>query len=218
MTPRAAPLVGRRLAAAQRLADPRLSILAAWVKLVRAWRGTPIAVPSGIESFSDWTVYQGKAWVEFIAQTQGLGRLGVRCTTVRRPSDIVLYRRSFKLLTPCWQCSGMRSGTSAVPGFGSAPKLIVTDLLIIDDFALDAMDPVESRDAYEIFIERHGAGSTIVTSNRGPDEWLATFADPVSAQSAIDRFTSNSYDLVIDGESYRSRLKPTLYPRQKEAN
>ena len=32
----------------------------------------------------------------------------------------------------------------------------------------------------------------IVTSNRGPDEWLATFADPVRAQSAIDRFTSNS--------------------------
>jgi DNA replication protein DnaC len=97
-------------------------------------------------------------------------------------------------------------------------KLIATDLLIIDDFALDAMDAVESRDAYEIFIERHRAGSTIVTSNRGPDEWLATFADPVRAQSAIDRFTSNSYDLVIEGESYRSRLKPKLHTRQKEAN
>jgi DNA replication protein DnaC len=96
-------------------------------------------------------------------------------------------------------------------------KLIATDLLIIDDFALDAMDTTESRDAYEILIERHRAGSIIITSNRGPDEWLATFADPVRAQSAIDRFTSNSYDLVIEGESYRGRLKPRLRPRQEEA-
>ncbi len=85
---------------------------------------------------------------------------------------------------------------------------LAVDLLIVDDFGLDAMDPQESRDAHEIITERHRAGSMIVTSNRGPDEWLATFADPVRAQAAIDRFTSNSYDLVIEGESYRARLKP----------
>ena len=96
-------------------------------------------------------------------------------------------------------------------------KLIAVELLIVDDFGLDTMDPAESRDAYEILTERHRAGSMIVTSNRGPDEWLATFADPVRAQSAIDRFTSNSYDLVIQGESYRPRLKPKFGPGQKEA-
>ena len=97
-------------------------------------------------------------------------------------------------------------------------KLLATDLLVLDDFGLDAMDTQESRDAYEIFTERHRAGSMIVTSNRGPDEWLATFADPVRAQSAVDRFTSNSYDLVIEGESYRARLKPTLSAARKEAH
>jgi DNA replication protein DnaC len=89
-------------------------------------------------------------------------------------------------------------------------KLIAVDLLIIDDVCLDAMDSTESRDLYEILTERHRSGSMVLTSNRGPDEWLATFADPVRAQSAVDRFTSNSYDLVIEGESYRRRLKPGL--------
>jgi DNA replication protein DnaC len=89
-------------------------------------------------------------------------------------------------------------------------KLLAPELLIVDDFALDVMDSQESRDAYEIFLERHRGGSMVITSNRGPDEWLATFADPVRAQSAIDRFTSSAFDLVIEGESYRSRLKPRL--------
>ncbi len=87
-------------------------------------------------------------------------------------------------------------------------KLLAVDLLIVDDFGLDAMDAQESRDTFEIMTERDRAGSVIVTSNRAPDEWLGTFADPMRAQAAIDRFTSNAYDLVIEGESYRARLKP----------
>ena len=98
-------------------------------------------------------------------------------------------------------------------------KLLAVDLLVIDDFGLDAMDNQESRDAYEIFTERHRAGSLVLTSNRGPDEWIATFADPLRAQSAVDRFTSNAYDLVIEGESYRGRLKPSFKtPARKESN
>jgi DNA replication protein DnaC len=89
-------------------------------------------------------------------------------------------------------------------------KLLVVDLLIVDDFGLDAMDATESRDAHELLTERDRKGSMIITSNRGPDEWLPTFADPMRAQAAIDRFTSNAFDLVIEGESYRGRLKPQL--------
>src|ERR1700736_1280054 len=89
-------------------------------------------------------------------------------------------------------------------------KVVAVDLLLLDDFAIDVLDTTESRDLYEILLERYRTSSIIVTSNRGPDEWLATFADPIRAQSALDRFTRNAYYLIIEGESYRPRLKPRV--------
>jgi len=92
-------------------------------------------------------------------------------------------------------------------------RLIAVDLLVLDDFGLDALDPTESRDVYEVLLERHQRRSTIVTSNRAPDEWLATMSDPLRAQSVIDRLTNAAYELVLDGESYRRRQKPSLKGR-----
>jgi DNA replication protein DnaC len=89
-------------------------------------------------------------------------------------------------------------------------ELCTIDLLIIDDFALEPMTREESRDVYQLFVERNARASTIVTSNRDTAEWLAVFDDTLLAQSAVDRFKNNAYDLIIDGESYRARLKPTL--------
>jgi len=47
--------------------------------------------------------------------------------------------------------------------------------------------------------------------------WLATFADPLRAQSAIDRLTGNAYDLLVEGESYRQRLKPSAQQPRSSA-
>lgn len=89
-------------------------------------------------------------------------------------------------------------------------KLIGADLLIIDDFALQALDATETADFYEIVVERHKAGATLLTSNRDPSEWLGMLADPLLAQSAVDRLQSAAWELVIEGESYRRRERPTL--------
>jgi DNA replication protein DnaC len=95
-------------------------------------------------------------------------------------------------------------------------RLIAADLLIIDDFALHALDTVATGDFYEIAVERHLSGATLLTSNREPIDWLGQLADPLLAQSAIDRLQSSAYELVIEGESYRRRQKPTISTKRKD--
>jgi len=89
-------------------------------------------------------------------------------------------------------------------------RLAHTQLLIIDDFCLQALDATETADFYEIVVERHQKSATVVTSNREPNEWLAMMADPLLAQSAVDRLTSTCHELIIEGDSYRRRQRPTI--------
>ena len=89
-------------------------------------------------------------------------------------------------------------------------KLIGVELLIIDDFALTALDATETADIYELCVERHRVGATVLTSNRDPSEWLAVMADPLLAQSAVDRLKSAAWELIIEGESYRQHEKPVI--------
>ena len=89
-------------------------------------------------------------------------------------------------------------------------KLIGVDMLVLDDLCLQKLDATDTSDLYEVVIERHHRASTVVTSDRDPSEWLAMMADPLLAQSAVDRLKSAAWELVIEGSSYRQREKPHL--------
>jgi DNA replication protein DnaC len=116
----------------------------------------------------------------------------------------VLFTRADEMLRRLKQ-SRMDNSRDAV-----IAELVSIDVLIVDDFALERMTRDESRDVYQLIVERTGRAPTIVTSNRDTAEWLAAFDDTLLAQSAVDRFIHSAYDLVVEGESYRARLKPKL--------
>jgi len=87
-------------------------------------------------------------------------------------------------------------------------RLIALDVLIIDDFAPRPMDQLQSNDIYEVLIERRKCSSTTLTSSRSVDKWIPLFADPMLAQSILDRLAHNAFQVVIEGESYRKRQGP----------
>jgi DNA replication protein DnaC len=82
-----------------------------------------------------------------------------------------------------------------------------TDLLIIDDFGLKPLSPLQSDDFYEVINERYMKKSVIFTSNRSIEDWQGLFPDPLIANSALDRIAHNAHQIVMTGESYRNRGK-----------
>ena len=87
-------------------------------------------------------------------------------------------------------------------------KYLSPDLLIIDDFGLSPLGPTQAEDFYEIVAERHLKASVMITSNRPPQDWVALFPDPVMANSALDRLAHHAHHLIMEGQSYRKKLKP----------
>ena len=92
-------------------------------------------------------------------------------------------------------------------------RFISPDLLVVDDFALKKLSSQATSDFYDLLIERHTRSSTILTSNRGVEEWMSVFDEPMLAQSALDRFCHRAHQFIIEGESYRKRTAPGSPPK-----
>jgi DNA replication protein DnaC len=139
----------------------------------------------------------------------GVGKTFLACAlghAACRSGRRVLFLRSDALLKLVHQSRADNSTERVVR------SLLAPDLLIIDDFGLRRLTAQQSSDFYEVIIERHRRASTIVTSNRAIEEWIPLFDDPILAQSALDRLAHNAYQVVMEGDSYRSRQRPGQAP------
>jgi DNA replication protein DnaC len=78
------------------------------------------------------------------------------------------------------------------------------DLLIIDDLGLRTLTGDEPIDLYDIIRQRYERASTVITSNRGLEEWAPLFNDQLLANAAMDRLLHHANVIEVTGASYRN--------------
>lgn len=97
-------------------------------------------------------------------------------------------------------------------------RLTTPELLIIDDFGLSALTFAQAEDMYEIIAQKHLHSSLIFTSNRKIEAWVDLFPDAAMGNAALDRLTSQSHAIILEGESYRRQMVTTKMQPQEEDN
>jgi len=78
------------------------------------------------------------------------------------------------------------------------------DLLILDDFGLSPLEPLQCRDFLEVVEDRHGSASIIVSSQLPVSSWHSVFADATIADAVLDRLLQNAYRFELKGPSRRN--------------
>jgi DNA replication protein DnaC len=85
-------------------------------------------------------------------------------------------------------------------------KYVRADLLVIDDFAVLAMDPTQAKLAFQVISERYDyRRSTAITTNRPFKDWPKVFPDALNAQVIAERLTERSVRFVLDGKGTDQR-------------
>ena len=150
--------------------------------------------------------------VIFTGQT-GVGKSYLACALGQkacREGYTVAYRRASRLLDELAQARA--DGTH----FQLLRRLANTDVLVVDDFGLEVLNAVQRRDLLEVFEDRYGNSSTIITSQLEPKEWHGIIGDGTIADAVCDRLVHNAHRVKLGGESIR-KTKADLTKGQKPA-
>ena len=84
-------------------------------------------------------------------------------------------------------------------------QLARIELLILDDWGLEAVNAEQRNALLEIMDDRYGKYSTVVVSQLPTEEWYASLGDNTLADAILDRLMHNAHRLSLKGESMRKR-------------
>jgi DNA replication protein DnaC len=78
-------------------------------------------------------------------------------------------------------------------------RYLRAELLVLDDFAVLAMDPAQAKLAFQVISERYEfRRSTCITTNRPFKDWTVVFPDALNAQVIAERLTERSEHFVLE--------------------
>lgn len=81
------------------------------------------------------------------------------------------------------------------------------DLLVLEDFGMKKLAANAAEDLLEVFVRRHEAASTLITTNRPTQDWGLFLGDVPAATAILDRFLAHATIIQMTGRSYRLRQR-----------
>jgi len=86
------------------------------------------------------------------------------------------------------------------------------DLLVLEDFGMKKLGSTAAEDLLEVFVRRHEAASTLITTNRPTQDWGVFLGDVPAATAILDRFLAHAEIVPMTGKSYRLRQRASATP------
>lgn len=80
-----------------------------------------------------------------------------------------------------------------------------TDVLLLDDWGMAALDAQTRADLLEIIDDRAAMRATIITSQLPIEHWHEWIAEPTMADAMLDRLMQRHHRLALNGESLRKK-------------
>ena len=97
-------------------------------------------------------------------------------------------------------------------------KIERQQLIIIDDFGIQPLDSQSRSMFMEIIEDRHGKGSTIITSQVPVLKWYQVIGEQTIADAIMDRIIHNAHRLELKGESLRKRMNDKIEDQSELIN
>ena len=84
------------------------------------------------------------------------------------------------------------------------------EMIILDDFGIHPFDTQSRLSLLEIMEDRHGRGSTVISSQFPVKSWHEIIGEPTIADAICDRIIHSAYRIELKGESVRKKYAKKL--------